>query len=121
MDVAETLPGARAVRSASAGRTLLRRVARDPATGQKRPRIQSIHNQIFVFLTMPGHAPPVRGRKQTADPGSAIGEDRLPRRGTRLALEPEVITMRWKPWSVTLQVKKTRTGWVLAVRVNFAS
>jgi hypothetical protein len=29
--------------------------------------------------------------------------------------------MRWKPWSVTLQVKKTRTGWVLAVRVNFAS
>jgi hypothetical protein len=51
--------------------------------------------------------------------GAVIGGMGLPDEAYDLALEPEVITMRWKPWSVTLQLRKTRTGWCIAVRVDF--
>ena len=42
-----------------------------------------------------------------------------PDRGDGLALEPEVIAMRLMPWSITLELRKTRTGWVVSVRVTF--
>ena len=43
-----------------------------------------------------------------------------PNRGDGLARKPEVKSMRWKPVVVTFTVKRTRMGWQISIRVQFA-
>ncbi|ATU92427.1 hypothetical protein B5P45_23370 [Phyllobacterium zundukense] len=40
-------------------------------------------------------------------------------RGEGLAVNSEVNTMWYLPFSVTLTMKKTRSSWLLSLRVNF--
>ena len=44
-----------------------------------------------------------------------------PNRGDGLADQPEGMAMRWKPFAILIEVKRTRTAWQLTFRVQFAS
>ena len=93
-----------------------------PAEGGQRRRQPAILETCgFYYVEYTDERRYEEGVRRAAQPASNQRCHRvggLPDRGNGLADGQEVMTMWWKPVEITLILRKTRTGWIVTVRVK---